>query len=118
MGKILRRLIRSHWIRISTDIIIVAMMTGCSLPPKPDNEQIWQTIVTYQALQLDPPAIIRDGMQVPQRSFGRAGAVLWTQDHRIQRNYQIRYEKPENTFTVISCETLELGADGVYRRID
>lgn len=111
------RTFQSHFRAYCAVIVVLLVMTGCSfLPPKPDNNEIWQAVEIYQALEVAPPEIIREGMQVPQRSFGRAGAVLWTTDKLIQRNYQIRFDQAKNEFKVISCETLKLGSDGVYRQ--
>ena len=84
-------------------------------PPTPTAEQILQAVAESNKAQTEPLELIYEEMQVPHRSPGRAGAVVWVEDKSIQRNFTIAYDRKAKTFYVESCITLRLGEDGVYR---
>lgn len=104
---------------IAFTFLIVLLFSSCALlPPKPTNEQILQVIVTFNESESEPLELVFDELEVPQRSPGRAGAILWVVDKSVQRNFTIKYDKGKKTFYVESYITLVRGEDGTYRKMD
>ena len=100
-------------------MLTVLLLSSCALlPPKPTDEQILQAVKASNEAETEPLDLIFDDMEVPQRSPGRAAAVVWVADKSIQRNFTIRYDKQEKTFYVESFITLLRGEDGIYRKGD
>jgi hypothetical protein len=97
-------------------LLTAPLLYSCTLlPHTPTDEQILQAVTASNNAQTEPLELIYEEMQVPQRSPGRAGAVIWVGDKRIQRNFTIAYDRKAKTFYVESFITLRLGEDGVYR---
>lgn len=97
-------------------LLIALLLSSCALlPPTPTNEQILQAVTASNEAEAEPLELVCDEMEVPQRSPGRAAAVLWVPDKSIQRNFIVAYDKKEKTFYVKSYITLVRGEDGVYR---
>ena len=107
-------------IRIIAFVMLVGLLlSSCALfPPKPTNEQIIEAVKASNMAEAEPLELVFDEMEVPQRSHGRAAAILWVADKSIQRNFTVRYDKQEKTFFVESYITLLRGEDGVYRQGD
>ncbi len=107
-------------IRIAAAALLAALvLCSCeAFPPTPSNQQILEAIVASNNAQAEPLELVFEEMEVPQRFFGGAGAVLWVADESIQRNYRIAYDAETQTFYVESYTTLWLGEDRVYRRRD
>lgn len=98
-------------------ILTILLLSACALlPPKPTNEQILQAVMASNETEAEPLELNFDDMEVPQRSPGRAAAILWVADKSIQRNFTVRYDKAEEVFYVESYITLLRGEDGVYRQ--
>lgn len=101
---------------IAAVLLTALFLSSCALfLPTPSNEQIIGAIKASNNAQEEPLELIYEEMQVPHRSPGRAGAVIWVEDKSIQRNFTIAYVKKAKTFYVESFITLRLGEDGVYR---
>ena len=101
---------------IGVMLLTVLLLSSCGLlSPTPSNEQIVQAITAFNEAGEESLELVYEEMQVPQRSHGRAAAVLWLPDKSIQRNFIIAYDKKEKTFYVKSYITLLRGEDGVYR---
>ncbi|KAF5041862.1 hypothetical protein DSECCO2_518630 [anaerobic digester metagenome] len=113
MVKISKR--RTLSLLISLFVLIAA--GGCSLPPKPSNDQIRQAIQLFNDTSSDPIDLDYTVMEVPQRFYGQAAAVMWTPNRVIQRNYRIRYDKSRGQFEVESYITLKLDETGTYRQL-
>lgn len=104
---------------IGLSLLTVLLLSSCALlPPKPTNEQILEVVKAANAAETEPLELNFDEMEVPQRSPGRAAAILWVADKSIQRNFTLKYDKTEKTFYVESYITLLRGEDGVYRQGD
>ena len=98
-------------------VLTMLFLSACALlPPKPTNEQILQAVMAFSENEAEPLDLVFDDMEVPQRSPGRATAIVWVADKSIQRNFTVRYDKQEKTFYVESFITLLRGEDGVYRK--
>jgi hypothetical protein len=101
---------------IAAVLLTALLLSACTLfPPTPTAEQILQAVAESNKAQTEPLELIYEEMQVPHRSPGRAGAVVWVEDKSIQRNFTIAYDRKAKTFYVESFITLRLGEDGVYR---
>ena len=101
---------------IAAVLLTAPLLYSCTLlPPTPTDEQILQAVTASNNAQTEPLELIYEEMQVPQRSPGRAGAVIWVEDKSIQRNFTIAYDRKAKTFYVESFITLRLGEDGIYR---
>lgn len=101
---------------IAAVLLTALLLSACTLfPPTPTAEQILQVVAESNKAQTEPLELIYEEMQVPHRSPGRAGAVVWVEDKSIQRNFTIAYDRKAKTFYVESFITLRLGEDGVYR---
>jgi len=104
---------------IAFTLLIVLLFSSCALlPPKPTNEQILLSVQTFNENEAEPLDLIFDEMEVPQRSPGRAAAILWVADKSIQRNFTVKYDKEGKFFFVESYITLVRGEDGAYREMD
>lgn len=92
------------------------LLCSCALlAPTPSNGQILEAVTASNNVQIEPLELVYEEMQVPHRSPGQAGAVIWVEDKSIQRNFTIAYDRKAKTFYVESFITLRLGEDGVYR---
>lgn len=98
-------------------LITGLLITSCFLPPTPRDEDIKAVIKTFNQSKEDTLDLVFENMEVPMRYPGRAGAVLWTADQKLQRNYIIAYDQDREEFFVLRVETSELGEDGVFRQI-
>ncbi len=99
--------------------LTLLLLTSCVLlPPKPTNEQILQAVAAFNESETEPLELVFDEMEVPQRSAGRAAAILWVADKSVQRNFTVKYDKEGKNFYVESYITLVRGEDGVYRQLD
>ncbi len=97
-------------------LLTVLLLCSCALlAPTPTDEHILQAVTASNNVQIAPLELIYEEMQVPHRSPGRVGAVIWVEDKSIQRNFTIAYDRKTKTFYVESFITLRLGEDGVYR---
>jgi hypothetical protein len=106
-------------------LVIMAVLLGalslslCALlPPTPSNEEILRAITSSNGREAEPLDLAYEKMQVPHRYPGKAGAVLWVPDMSIQRNFRIAYDRKAKAFYVAGYETLKLGEDGSYRKVD
>lgn len=116
VGKYRRETPSRHLGQLIQLLVMALLLSSCMLfPPAPTNEQILQAVVASNEMEAEPLELIWEEMQVPQRSRGRAAAVLWVKDKSIQRNFTLAYDKEEKSFYVEDYITLELGEDGVYR---
>ncbi len=94
-------------------MIMVVFLSSCDLlPPKPTDEQIIKAVKVSNEAKTEPLELVFDEMEVPQRSPGRAAAILWIADKSIQRNFTVKYDRGVKTFYVESYITLLLGEDG------
>lgn len=101
---------------IAAVLLNALLLCSCKLlAPTPTDEQILQAITVSNNAQTEPLELVYEEMQVPYRSPGRAGAVIWVEDKKIQRNFIVVYDREAKTFYVESFVTLRLGEDGVYR---
>ena len=101
---------------IAAVLLIAPLLYSCTLlAPTPTDEHILQAVTASNNVQIEPLELIYEEMQVPHRSPGRVGAVIWVEDKSIQRNFTIAYDRKTKTFYVESFITLRLGEDGVYR---
>lgn len=98
--------------------LILGVVTACAPWTRPDNEQIQAAIQRYHETAASTLILDFDSMKVPQRSLGKAAAVIWTADHAVQRNYRVEWDTAAKEYSVSSYLTLERGEDGVYRRIE
>ncbi len=104
---------------IAALLVMTLVLASCGLlPPTPGNDEILEAIRLSNMAQPEPLELVYEEMQVPMRSPGRAGAVLWNEDHSIQRNYIIKYDRKTAAFHVVSFETRRLGEDGAYRKVE
>jgi len=104
---------------IAFTFLIELLFSSCAiLPPKPTNEQILLAVQTINENDAEPLDLNFDEMEVPQRSPGRAAAILWVADKSIQRNFTVKYNKEGKNFYVESYITLVRGEDGTYRKMD
>lgn len=95
-----------------TALLLFFFLTSCA--PTPDNAQIEAAIRASLSGEASPPELDFSTMEVPMRSSGSAGAVLWTADGEIQRNYTLKYDKATRAFAVTGFTTSRRGADGSY----
>ncbi len=93
-------------------LLFSCLAFGCA--PMPNNGEIEAAIRMSLAAEASPPALVFADMEVPMRSAGKAGAVLWTEDKTIQRNYALAYDSKARAFTVSSCSTSRLSKEGTY----
>lgn len=107
---------KSVWFIAAVPLTALLLSSCALLPPTPTNEQILQAVTASNGMEAQPLELVCEEMQVPQRSSGRALAVLWVPDKSIQRNFIVAYDKKENAFYVKSYITLVRGEDGTYRK--
>ena len=92
--------------------LLFAHLSGCA--PTPDNAQIEAAIRASLAAEASPPDLVFAYMEVPMRAAGKAGAVLWTKDETIQRNYMLAYDGDARAFVVSSFTSNRLSESGTY----
>ena len=92
--------------------LILCFLQGCA--PTPDNAEIEAAIRASLAAEASPPALVFTDMEVPMRAAGKVGAVLWTEDRAIQRNYVLIYDGEAHAFEVSGYATSRLLGDGSY----
>jgi hypothetical protein len=98
---------------IAAVLLTALLLSACTLfPPTPTAEQILQAVAESNKAQTEPLELIYEEMQVPHRSPGRAGAVVWVEDKSIQRNFTIAYDRKAKTFYV---ESLSRCGSGRWR---
>jgi hypothetical protein len=111
-----------RWIRVSVIAVVLLAALSLSLcallPPTPSNQEIFHAIISSNDQEADPLDLAYEKMKVPHRYPGKAGAVLWAPNMSIQRNYRIAYDRKARAFYVQGYETLKLGEDGLYRKVD
>ncbi len=90
------------------------ILSACTLAPKPSNDEIKQAIVISNAAEVKPLELDYNDMEVPQRGYGKAKAVLWIPDKSIQRNYSIAWDAETKQFYVLDYITLERNEDKSY----
>ena len=100
-------------------LMTILLLSSCALlPPEPTNAQILEAVKVANEAEAEPLVLVFDEMEVPQRSHGKASAVLWVSDKSIQRNFTVKYDEEQKSFYIESHITLLRGEDGVYRQYD
>lgn len=97
-----------------TAVILLLALTFSGCSPTPDNAQIERAIHSSLSTEQAAPDLAFETMEVPIRYRGKAGAVLWTQDKAVQRNYAITYDRKAKAFVVESVTTSVRSEDGGY----
>ena len=92
--------------------LLLLTLTACA--PTPENVQIEAAIRASLAAEASPPDLVFADMEVPMRSAGKVGAMLWTEDETTQRNYELAYDRQTRCFVVSSYTTSQLSKDGSY----
>ncbi|MDI9499079.1 MAG: hypothetical protein QM270_11440 [Bacillota bacterium] len=100
-------------------LVVTLVLTSCGLlPPTPGNDEILEAIRLSNLAQPEPLELVYEEMEVPMRSPGHAGAVLYNEDKSIQINYIITYDRKTKAFHVDSFEMYRLGEDGMSRIVE
>ncbi len=92
-------------------------LSACKMAPKPTNEEILEAVRISNERDPSPLDLDYTDMEVPNRGYGSARAILWIPDKSIQRNFTIRWDEDTGTFQVADYITLEKRDDNSYYEI-